>query len=230
MPFMALALSGCLVELDCESGEGPVVSHEVSLPPFHSLNLAGSGEVYLRQGSGQHVVVEGQENIIKLLKRDVRNGNWDIGLSKCTKNAELKYHITIPDIRVVAISGSGTITALEGISSETLLLKITGSGGMAAETNTNLIGAEISGSGSIHLSGIARTGNVRISGSGNVRAFGLTTENMDVSINGSGNARVNTQTNLDVKITGSGDVYYMGDPEIDLSVTGSGKLIKQEGN
>ena len=64
----AVAFSSCELDELCEKGEGPTVSKELSLPPFHSLVLDVSAEVFITQGETQNVSVEVQENIIDKLE------------------------------------------------------------------------------------------------------------------------------------------------------------------
>lgn len=220
--------SACLSDLNCEKGHGPVVSRELNLSPFHSINLAGLGNVFLTQGPEQRVQVDGQENIIDLLELNVTNGKWNIGFAECIKNADgLQFHIAIPQINEIGITGSGNVETVGQIESDHLLLKISGSGNLYAEVEADQLQSEITGSGNIEMSGSATTQNVRISGSGNVRSFDLSADEVDVNISGSGHARVAPINSLTVRISGSGNVYYKGNPDIDISISGSGKVERQ---
>ena len=117
--FAAFALSttSCYFDFDndgnlfgCESGHGSVVSRTLFLDDFHSLDLQSSADIFIRQGSQQEVVVEGQDNIIDLLDTRIRNGEWEIDFVDCIRNHDkIEIYITIPDIRDLTISGSGKI-------------------------------------------------------------------------------------------------------------------------
>ncbi|MBL7792744.1 MAG: DUF2807 domain-containing protein, partial [Saprospiraceae bacterium] len=111
-------------------GEGPVVKQELNLDDFHSIGLSISGTVYLSQGNTQKVVVEAQQNIIDLLKKEVKNGNWNIGFQKNGGNYEkVKVWITVPTLKALSLAGSGDIitkTAFNGL--DNLKMDIAGSG------------------------------------------------------------------------------------------------------
>jgi hypothetical protein len=222
-----LTLSGCFVDdiFDCEKGTGGTVSEEFNLKSFDRIKLNCPAVVYLSQGDSQEVIVEGQQNIINLLDRDVKNGKWEIEFDRCVKNYERLYvYITVPDIEEIRIAGSGEVESMHTLIVENLDLKISGSGTMDLSVICNSIDGSISGSGNMHLEGEADYLDFLISGSGDLSAFNLFTLVTEVTISGSGDARVNVEDVLKVRISGSGDVYYRGYPDLDVRVSGSGDV------
>lgn len=188
-------------------GEGPVVKKELDLNKFTSLGLAISADVYLRQGSSQKVVVEGQQNIIDNIETDVKNGSWNIEFDKKVKNHDkLVLYITMTTLENVAIAGSGDIE------------------GENAFTNLGELNVSISGSGNIELEGDAKRTNVSIAGSGDVKMKDMRTGDCSVNIAGSGDCQIYASGKLDVSIVGSGDVYYGGQPKVSTSIIGSGDV------
>jgi hypothetical protein len=218
---------GCVECYETEYGRGPVVTRELILPDFHSLELSGSGNVFLTQGDEQSVVVEGQENIIDLLDLKIVNGSWKIRFNQNVgRHQELNFHITIPQIRKLAIAGSGSIVANNTIYADDLYFKIAGSGDVDADVEVVRVFVDVAGSGDINLTGNAEKGSYKIAGSGDIHSFGLFTNRTSAQISGSGNVETTVVNYLNVQIAGSGNVYYKGDPSIDVSIAGSGKLKK----
>ena len=238
LKFWAIALiavftlNSCLFFDDdpfrCERGEGPTVTRVLNLPPFSGIDLTISGNVVLRQGPEQYVEVEGQENIIDLLRTNVSNDTWKIRFDDCVRNHEnLTFYITLPEIGYVAISGSGEVYGDNVFEGNDINLRISGSGDMdLALDNYDKVDTRISGSGDIKLEGKTKKFDLDISGSGDYHAFDLEAEKGDIKISGSGSAEVFVNDHLDVRITGSGDVYYLGNPSLDVYITGSGKVIQ----
>ncbi|MBK8491511.1 MAG: DUF2807 domain-containing protein [Saprospirales bacterium] len=226
----SLSFSSCLLFDDtpfsCERGQGPTVTRVLELPSFSGIDLKISGNVVLRQGSEQYVEVEGQANIIDLLKLNVNNNTWDIKFTDCVRDHdELTFYITLPEITNLDISGSGKIYGDNLFEGDNLDLRISGSGDLDLALDYQKLDSRISGSGDIRLEGDATKFDLDISGSGDYHAFNLKTEKGDVKISGSGKAEVYVTDNLDVKITGSGSVYYIGNPNLDIQITGSGKVV-----
>ncbi|MEM1320347.1 MAG: head GIN domain-containing protein [Bacteroidota bacterium] len=230
----ALLASGCYFDdddsndgfLDCESGQGGIITEELNLNDFNSIELRINAEVRITQGSPQRVVVEGQENIIDLIELDVQNDNWEIEFDRCVRRSEdLKFFITIPDIRSLHVSGSGLIFGENTFVSEDLILRISGSGDIDLAVDTEDIDSRISGSGRVILEGNCEEFEFKVSGSGDYEAFGLQALEGEVDISGSGDADVRVEEILDVDISGSGDVRYKGRPILNVNISGSGRVI-----
>lgn len=192
------------------SGEGPRVSETLDLEEFTGIGLSISAEVHLKQGPKQKVTIKAQKNIIDVLNKEIRGGNWKIGLEK---NASLKNHdgidiyITIPAFEKLSIAGSGSIT------------------GEGKFNNADDLEISIAGSGDVRLDGAGKDLAVSIAGSGDVDLANFEVENCEVSIAGSGDCEVNVIGQLKVSIAGSGDVKYKGKPaKVQSKVAGSGDV------
>ncbi|MCK5571038.1 MAG: DUF2807 domain-containing protein, partial [Spirochaetes bacterium] len=140
----------------------------------------------------------------------------------------VEINITMKDIEVLHVSGSGKIFGGNLIEADNVDLKVSGSGDISLELNVTSISAKISGSGEIDLSGKTETLDIGISGSGDFYAFDLSAEDVYVTVSGSGNCEVNASEKLDVKISGSGDVEYTGNPRINSKISGSGSLESRD--
>jgi len=223
--ILLLTVSAC--DNECITGSGPIVTQTLALDDFSSFTMMGSGRVVLTQGNTQTVRVEGQQNIINQLNRDVRGGHWDIFVEECVRRSDqLTFYITVPAIDHVALTGSGRIESTNVIESQAISVILSGSGDIELDIDTDEVDAAISGSGTIDLSGDADYSDLDISGSGSFRAFGMETRESDVTITGSGSCRVLVEDMLRVRISGSGNVYYRGDPQLEVDITGSGKVEK----
>lgn len=226
-----LALSSCCIDddgffgHDCEDGFGPEVEVVLNMPQFHSIVLKNNIDVNISQGNFFEVVAVGEENIIELLELDVQNGVWDIEFERCVGEHDVKLFITVPDIRLLSIQGSGDIFAETFLETQDLTLRISGSGDMCLGAFAETVDAKITGSGDIELEGNAQDLDLRISGSGDFKAFPFITQNADVRISGSGDASVHVLELLEVNISGSGNVYFKGNPQLVIDITGSGDVI-----
>lgn len=217
---------GCEEIGDCERGRGPMVRSELQLPRFHSLKLSGSDKVIVRQGPRQEVWVEGQQNIIDLIRLEVIQGEWDIRTRGCIRHHErMVYYVTIPEVRSLSLEGSGDIIGEDTFITPQAEFEVTGSGSIAAEVEAQAVEVEITGSGSVIITGASDLVDIEVTGSGECDAYALRAEEVQVGMEGSGSAYVHALDLLRVDITGSGDVYYRGNPVIHSSISGSGKLI-----
>lgn len=209
------------------TGEGPVVERDLELADFDAIRLSTNGKVYLRQGNQQSVRVKGQQNIIDNLKKEVNDGSWKISFERpVRRHAELAIYITMPSLRHVGVSGSGSIigeSKFTGLGD--LKTHISGSGRLELEAESRNLSSHISGSGSMRLAGSTGQYDIHISGSGKVYAYDLDSSDCEVHISGSGDCEVQVQESLEVRISGSGDVFYRGRPRVTSRISGSGDVV-----
>lgn len=206
-------------------GSGKVISEEREVPAFDQIHLKGPGKVILTRAAIHNVLVKTDDNIMPHIRTEVDNGKLIISQErKNIRPTVLTLHITVADLEGVAIAGSGDITGNEEFNSDSFYADIAGSGDISVSVSAERMESNISGSGSIYLSGSTNSYYATITGSGDVDAFELRASESSVVITGSGNCRVNVTDKLKAKITGSGDVLYKGHPEISQSITGSGKV------
>jgi hypothetical protein len=210
------------------SGEGEVVKQEITLSAFDGVSLGFSGDVIIAQGSTQKVVVEGQQNIIDNIRRDVEGGTWKINFIKNVNNAKnVTVYITVPKLDFVGLSGSGSIHSSGRFTGLNQMdVSLSGSGEIKMDYDANATDLHISGSGDIELRGSSNSLEISISGSGDVSAEDLVTSKCDVHISGSGDASVHVNGDLESQISGSGDVHYRGDASVTARISGSGTVSK----
>lgn len=214
----------------CESGSGPVTEATLQLDPFHGILLEGPMDVLVSKGEVQEVVVEGETNLIELVRTVVKNGVWSISTSKCySTNEPLRVHITVPMLDRVIVQGSGSVQGVDEFSVGEAELEVQGSGDIELAIVAGLITASVQGSGDIRIRGSAGKLIASVEGSGDIHASELIAGDVDAEVVGSGDIKVRASGALDAQITGSGDVKYIGEPSsVDERVTGSGD-IKQVG-
>ncbi|MBR9675959.1 DUF2807 domain-containing protein [Candidatus Woesearchaeota archaeon] len=233
--FLILSLvliTGCVnFTSDCVIGSGNIIQKDVEVRSFSSVELEGTGNIFLEQTNQTSLRVQGEDNVLENLKF-VELGDKLIIKRKdyvCFNNIKpINYYITLRDVDELKISGSGTITSQAKLITKDLDVRIDGSGTILLDVVTESLKTRISGSGDVTLSGITQDLDLRIDGSGKIRAYELKARNVETTTTGSGDIYVSPET-LDVKILSSGSVYYKGEPTITrVDIEGSGKVRKQE--
>jgi len=204
---------------------GIVRTESRTVPAFTAIVIEGAGNVTLSQASAQSLSVETDDNLLPLVKTEVRAGVLYLGFKQGVKPAhlsQLEFQITVPELTAVKISGSGNLHAASLIRAQALTLEISGSGGIYSELDVGRLAVTISGSGGMTAEGKARQLSVLISGSGSVQAHDLVSATAEVSVNGSGEAVINAQRTISINVSGSGRVAYGGGAEATIRKSGSG--------
>ena len=232
----------------CERGEGATVSEIRSVSNFTGIKLDVPADLYLSRGSTFSVEISAQDNILDEISTEVVGDKLVIDNEKCFRNHKtITIEITMPEVTLLEIDGSGDIFGQDRFESDHLNLYVDGSGSIEFEADADEIDIDIDGSGNItfdteainietdidgsgdlFLSGNASTHDINIDGSGDVFAFDTPVNDCYIKITGSGDCEVTVDNKLDVTIRGSGDVHYKGSPpDISVDITGSGRLINE---
>lgn len=215
-------------------GSGRVASETRTVPAFQSIELDGSMDLKVRQGTPQSVQVEADDNLLNLLQTVVEGSGpnarlhiqWQPRQSLRTR-AKVLVTVVVPTLSGVALRGSGDLQ-LEALHTPALKLALSGSGdARLKDLSTEELVLSLSGSGDVAGQGRAARLKISIAGSGDVQLADLQSEAVRVSIAGSGNAAVHAQKSLEVSIAGSGDVSYVGTPSVKSTVAGSGSVRKR---
>jgi hypothetical protein len=137
---------------------------------------------------------------------DMRGNDIRINGSSATRALDAEYiEVTIPDLKVVQVKGSGDVNYIDFSQGE--------------------LEARIAGSGDITLSGKVGRLSAIVKGSGDIRAKNLTAERASLTVQGSGDIRAHISNEVDAKIMGSGDIKIYGKPDkVQKSVMGSGEI------
>jgi hypothetical protein len=211
-------------------GNGVHSSQQRNVGAFTQVEASGPVDIELSQGPSS-VRVDADENLQEYIEVESRGNTLYVHLRdniSVNPKAGMKVYITAPDFRSIQLTGSGDLTGQGRIRGNDLNIDITGSGSVTLDLDMPRVRAHITGSGETHLSGATRRFDSEINGSGSVAAFGLMSEETNVSIHGSGDAEVFASKHLDIDIAGSGDVAYKGTATVNKSVHGSGDIRKAD--
>ncbi|TNE47818.1 MAG: DUF2807 domain-containing protein [Bacteroidetes bacterium] len=211
-------------------GEGPLKTETRSTPEFHAVLAQVPGDTEVRVADRYSVEVQAQENLLSILKTEVKNGKLEIYFDESVSSCEgLRILVTAPAYDELAVLGSGHLEAKSPISSEFLELTISGSGELnVPETNVEKLDCNISGSGDMSIGGMAKQANYDIAGSGDIDAKNLVSDRGKATISGSGTINCNYSEQLDASIAGSGDIYYRGSAAVKSNISGSGSVEKRD--
>lgn len=214
---------------------GQTIKEERPVKMFDQVSLTGIGTVILTQDKPTMLLVEADKDLLPEIKTEVRGSTLYLGLKDHTwwkshwlgAYKDIHYFVTLPKVRGISVSGSGSIEA-DKIESRKLRISISGSGEIEIGTlEAGNLDVSISGSGDCRLVGQVEDQKISISGSGTYDAHDLQSDETEIRISGSGNATVWVERDIDVKVSGSGTVKYVGDPkDVSFQSSGSGKVLK----
>ena len=210
-------------------GNGNVTTETRNTSDYESVSSAGNFDIKLVEGREGKLKLQGEENLMKYIITEVKNGKLTIKVKKHVNlRMTKKFVVTVPykSIDKVTLAGSGDITNSGTIKADAFKVTLAGSGDIHLNIEVkNAVKTSIAGSGNINLSGKSTELNCSIAGSGDVNAYELKTEATTVSVAGSGNVKTTVSKSIKARVAGSGSIYYKGKPDkIDSKSFGSGSI------
>ncbi|WP_343701336.1 head GIN domain-containing protein [Chitinophaga sp.] len=228
--YLPLLLLPVMAACDSVSGSRHMAREERRPGEFSQVEVSGSMDVYITQGSAHLLSIEAEDNIVPLVETDIDGGELRIRFRRNTNiraHKPVKVYVTTPVLEGIDLNGSGDVEVKSHFSSPGRMhFGLSGSGDLSGSFNAPIVAVDLAGSGNVELKGQTRDLRINIAGSGNCEADELLAETVDVNIAGSGNAQVHASRELKTNTLGSGDVRYKGEPSIKSSKLGSGSVRK----
>jgi hypothetical protein len=222
----ALLLTGCVFA----RGSGNIVTEERDVSGFDKIEVRGSGELTVEQGSQEGVTITADDNLMRYITTKVSGDTLIIqvgpGNAPATilPTAPIKYTVRLEDLTGLKLSGS-TEGQIDKLQTKDLQIEISGSGSVQIDDfEADSLSYTLSGSGSAKMTGTITEQDVTISGSGSYDAADLESKQATVNISGSGSTKLWVTDELDIKVSGSGSVVYYGNPHVNQNVSGSGSI------
>jgi hypothetical protein len=213
-------------------GNGNVTQDDRQVGDFQSIDARGFMNVYLTQGDGYHVRLEGESNILPYISTRIEGSKLIVGTEHAidvNTTHDLNVYVTMPKLNNITLSGSGDIIGKNTLTNtDPMSFGLNGSGNVHVSVDAPGVETSLAGSGHLYLNGQTQRLKVEIAGSATFSGDSLKSEEAQVSIMGSGDAYVFASVSLNVTIGGSGDVYYWGNPSVSSKVFGSGSLNKKD--
>jgi Putative auto-transporter adhesin, head GIN domain len=211
-------------------GTGPIKTESrPDVRDFHAIDFSGSGDVQISQGDQFMVEVATHENLLPLLKTEVKNGTLSIYFDENIGSYDqLTIKITAPNIDDFDIAGSGNVVAMTPIRTDNMDISVAGSGDIHIDQlTTSNLDANVAGSGNVKLGGTATDADFDVAGSGQIDAANLVIKVCKTSVAGSGQVDCNVTEKLKASVAGSGDINYTGTATVEQDVTGSGSIERK---
>ena len=210
-------------------GNGNVITQMRNTAEYDEIITGGQFSVQLIAAPEGKIIMEGDENLLALIKVEVENNKLKVYVEKGTwfdsRGDKIKITIPFEKISRIDFGGSGDLKTKDLIAANALEVHLSGSGNVDLQTETTSLKAVLSGSGTLEIDGKTTNLEAKLSGSGGIECKKLVSQNATATLSGSGQIDLNCTKSLEAKVTGSGNINYTGKPETVIKkVTGSGEI------
>jgi hypothetical protein len=180
---------------------------------FSRVAVGNQGDLFIRMGDKEALVIEAQKNLIDLIETRVEGKTLEITTRPRTQirsRKPIRYYLTAKHLEGLIVFSSGDIEAPD-MEADKFSVIISSSGDVKIEKlYARVLEVRISSSGDLIIDGgEAKEQDIRISSSGDYKGRGLVSREADVSL------------------SSSGDLYVRGNPNIDAHTTSSGRIITE---
>ena len=194
--------------------------------------LHGYGELFIKQGDAETLIVETDNEYLDHVKTKVDDGTLYIDVlgawgkristffSRGYKSQRIKYNLTVKVLDGLSISGAARVR-VSVLKTEALSIRLGGAADIAVDSlEADRLDVRMPGAGSIKIKGKITSQDIHVGGAGSYMAGELESQDAKVRITGVGKAVVRVSENLDISLTGLGSVDYYGKPRVTQSVSG----------
>ena len=187
-------------------GSGNRKAEKRTLASFKSVEASGAFEVNIVCQQSQSFEIEGDDNLLPIIKTDVKDGNLRVySNTQFSASRPIEIRISVPDLEKYISSGAGDVH-ISGVKNDQLVLSNTGATNIEASGQTKFV-------------------DIESSGAGNIETNELHAERAKISVSGAANVEVYATQQLDVSVSGIGSVTYSGNPPVvNKSVSGIGTV------
>ncbi len=230
--IISTALIILLIIVSCnvigEIGSGNVIREERKVSSFNGIEVSGAFDIKLIQGTVSSVVIEADDNLMPLIRTEVRGSTLVIDNKKPISHSKsLKVFITFTELKSIDLSGAVDFESQGKLTLPELSISGSGASDGKLEMDVQKLSIDCSGGSKLKLTGSAKDVDVDASGAVDLFAFDFPAENYKLSISGAGKAEINVSKELNVDISGAATVHYKGNPTKNIQdVSGAGTIKK----
>jgi hypothetical protein len=212
-----------------ERGSGNVVAETREVSGFRALEVSYPAQVFVSQGSQESLKIEAEDNLLPLLKTEVKNGTLQIFYRRengkhVNPTKTVKVTIVVKDLADVDFSSAGELT-IEKLKTDSLDVSMSGAGNLNLDgVQVNGLGVNLSGAGTMTASGETEDLDLNISGLGDFKGGDLHGQVARVNISGAGSATVWVDRDLTAGISGAGSIRYYGSASVTKQISGVGSV------
>ena len=217
------------------TGSGNLETREMDYSDFTRLDVGSLFQVTVTRADSFSVSLTLDDNLYDYVVIRKSGSSLQLGLKWGTYlRATLKATITMPDLRVLNLSGASRGDVSGFSSSESLVIDVSGASSFniddvtAGKTNFDISGAsrvtgsmetadivfDVSGASTVELDGSADDMTLDASGASSAKLADFTVTDASVELSGASNATVNASGELNIDLSGASTLHYLGSPTL----------------
>lgn len=227
--FLCLFLSSCGDGVH-ERGNGTITEETRNVGSFFKLDVEGTYEIVLTEGTNPLVAVETDENLHQYIETKLDGNTLKIrNIEKVEPTEKTRLIIIYQKLDGIKLGGAAQLSNQGVLNAEDLKIRIDGAAIVDLNLRAQELELKLSGAGAVNLEGEVEKQKVELSGAGNFAAFDLKSKDAQIELSGIGSAQIFVTNDLKAEVSGVGGIRFKGDPRnINREVSGMGVIERVE--
>jgi hypothetical protein len=191
-------------------GSGKMTTESRTVSGFTAVSLGGDADIEIEQTGEEALTITADDNILQLLRSDVRAGRLELGPknnAKLNPTQKIHYKLSVKSLNEITLAGDVQAAA--------------------KQIMTDRLTVVMSGDCDVRIDGSTDRQEITITGDGKYEGQNLKSKTASLRITGDGNIKLAVSDKLDVNIIGDGSVEYTGDPMVTKNIIGDGNIRKR---
>lgn len=208
------------------------VEERSDITDFDKISISAGLTAIVTQGEKEFVEVEADQNLLKYIVTEVRDGktlsiHWKRNLS-IMRYKKAVVHVTLRHLKAVKASSSADVIGKSTIKVNNIKLHASSSADIKLILNAETIHADASSSADIILSGTTNKLYADASSSADILARRLIAQHVEADASSAADISVYAEKSLVAEASSAGDVSYYGNPQsTDIDTSSAGDVTKK---
>lgn len=222
----SLTFDSCIAHIH---GNGKVVKEERSVTGFDEISVSTGIELILNQDSFEKVVVETDENILKILKTEVSGNKLKIFLEEGVNHAkELKVYVTVKQLKSVSASAGSEVKTTGKINADQMKISSSSGSEITMELGCSVVKLDASSGSELTVYGNTVEVKAESSSGSELDASNLVAEKGEASASSGSELFVHITKELKAHASSGANINVSGNPAIRDTNSSSGGDIDFE--
>lgn len=227
---VALFVSSCNMNINWGEGvKGNGIVEEAARPTadgFTEVSVSEGLNLVISQGATHDIKVEADENVIDLIRTDIKNGalriHTDQNIGRATKN----IYVTLPVIVQLNASSGSDLKSEGRLEVSQLGVDVSSGADVEISVVAERIEVEVSSGADITLIGETQFISASSSSGANINAKNFKAESATAHASSGSDITLQVQKHLTAEASSGADIKYLGDPEVSSTKSVSGGIRK----
>jgi len=224
---LIMSLGSCMTPFSGVKGNSNVVSETRNIDEdFNSISAATGLKVEIVQSSSVKVVVEADENLMDIIKTEVKDGVLKIYSEKNIWSAKAKnIYVQIPEITSVSASSGSSVHSESTLKTGNFSVDTSSGSTVNLEISADVVRADASSGSTVRLEGSANSIMAEASSGSSIKTMELMTSDASAKVSSGASIKLHTTNKLKARASSGGGIKYSGNPEyVDRDSSSGGSI------